>query len=136
MADYPNSGTLFARDKRSGKAPDYGGDFTISDDVLDYVIRKRERGETVKLELSGWKRQGRNNTVFISLSIQTPYTERQQGTAPRQQSFGGGGYDRRPQQNSQYDRRDDRRDERRDDRRDERQYERPRRSDMNDDIPF
>jgi len=81
---YPNSGTLFVRDKRSPKAADYGGDFTLDGEVLDYVLRSAERGQPVKLEISGWKRQGRNNTTFISLKLDTPYAERSNNQSRQQ----------------------------------------------------
>jgi hypothetical protein len=80
-----SGGALFVRDKngRSAMAPDWGGDVTLEGDVLDYVLRKAQSGGEVKLELSAWKRQGRNNTTFISLAVQTPYAERQQQEAPQ-----------------------------------------------------
>jgi|SRR6478609_1260824 len=92
MAEYENSGTLFVRQKKGPKAPDYGGDFTIGGEVLDYIMRKAERGEPVKLEVSGWKRMGRNNTTFVSLSIQTPYAERGGNEGQRATPSGRTGY--------------------------------------------
>lgn len=95
MADannYPNSGTLFVRQKKGPKAPDYGGDFTLDGDVLDYIIRKAERGEPVKLDISGWKRMGRNNTTFVSINIQTPYSERSGNDGQRATPSGRTGY--------------------------------------------
>jgi hypothetical protein len=86
--DYPNSGSMFVRDKKSEKAADYGGDFTIDAEVLDYVIKQYERGLPVKLELSAWSRQGRNNTKFLSLKVDTPWSERQQNSGTRQQAQG------------------------------------------------
>jgi hypothetical protein len=103
---FQNGGALFVREKRNPNAADYGGDFTIDADVLSYVENCIRRGDPVKLEISGWKRQGRNDTQFISLSINTPYEYRQNN----QQSSHG-----RDDRGSA-DRRDDRRDERRDDR--------------------
>ena len=97
---YPNSGSLFVRDKRSPKAADYGGDFTLDNEVLDYVLRQAERGQPVKLEISGWKRMGRNNTTFISVKIDTPYAERQQNGGARQPQRGG--YQQQPQRQQSY----------------------------------
>lgn len=77
--NFQNGGALFHRQKKSPKAADYGGDFTLEGEVLDYVLRCVERNEQVKLDISGWQRQGRNNTNFISLSIEKPYALRQQG---------------------------------------------------------
>lgn len=91
--NYDNSsgGAMFVRQKKHPKAADYGGDFTLTGDVLDYVLREAERGNPVKLEISGWKRQGRGNTTFISVNVQTPYSERGGG---QQQNFrqGRGSY--------------------------------------------
>lgn len=90
---FGSGGALFVRDKKSAKAPDYGGDFTLEGDVLEYVLANAKSGK-VKLEMSGWKRMGRNNTVFISTQVQTPYEAR--GGQSRQPqggrgSYGGGG---------------------------------------------
>jgi hypothetical protein len=76
---FPNSGTIFpSKNRRSENSPDFYGDFVISDDVLDYVIREAERGRDVKLELSGWSRMSRNNLNFTSLKVNIPYEVRQQ----------------------------------------------------------
>lgn len=92
MSNFGSGGAMFVRQKKSPKAADYSGDFTLEGDVLDYVLREAERGNPVKLEIAGWKRQGRNNSVFISLNVQTPYSER--GGQQPQQGFkqGRGSY--------------------------------------------
>lgn len=94
MNQYPNSGTLFTRDKKNPKAADYGGDMTIDAEVLQYLLAKARNGEEVKLELSGWRRQGRNNTNFISLKVDIPYSERQNRTGQGQGVQGGRQYSR------------------------------------------
>lgn len=96
--EFPNSGAMFQREKKSQKAADFGGDFTISGEVLQYVMAQAQAGLPVKLEISGWKRIGQNNMNFLSISIQTPYELRKgnQGNQSRQ-NFGsgtGGGYNR------------------------------------------
>lgn len=92
MADksYPNTGAMFAREKKSDKAADMGGDFTIEEEVLDYILRCVDRREPVKLEIAGWKRRTRDGGQMLSIKIQTPYEERG-GSRPQQQSRGGGG---------------------------------------------
>ena len=86
--DYPNTGAMFAREKKSEKAADMGGDFTLEGDVLDYVIRCAERGEPVKLEIAGWKRRTRQGGQMLSVKIQTPYEQR--GGGPRQNNYNRG----------------------------------------------
>lgn len=75
--NYGSGGALFTNtNKKSPKASDYRGDVTLEGELLDYIMREAERGNPVKIELSGWKRQGRGGSTFISLSAQTPYSER------------------------------------------------------------
>lgn len=81
---YPNSGTLFYEEnKRNEKAPDFKGTFTLDAEVLDYVLRCARERRAVKLEASGWRRQGREKR-FISFKVSMPYMERSE--APQQQS--------------------------------------------------
>jgi hypothetical protein len=86
---YPNSGAMFARQKKSDSASDFGGDFTLDDDVLDYVVSCAERGQPVKLEISAWKRRTQDGGSFLSLALQTPYETR--GGQRQQQGRGGYG---------------------------------------------
>ena len=80
---FPNSGALFpTRQKRSDNSPDISGSITITDDVLDYVLREAEHGDEVKLELSGWQRMSRNNTNFTSLKVNIPYAVRMEEGNP------------------------------------------------------
>lgn len=80
---YPNSGALFQRPKRTPKAPDFGGDITVDAEVLDFVLAQVKAGQPVKLEINGWKRQGKNDSNFISLTVAIPYDVRK-GSAPQQ----------------------------------------------------
>ena len=73
---YPNSGALFARQKRSQNSADVGGDFTIDGDVLDYIVREARKG-SVKLEISGWRKMGRNNQPWTSIKVAIPYALRE-----------------------------------------------------------
>jgi hypothetical protein len=92
---FGSGGALFVRDKKTAKAPDYGGDFVLEGPELEYVLAKARAGEPVKLEMSGWKRMGRNNTTFISTQVQLPYAER--GGQQRPQQGGRGGYQQQGQ---------------------------------------
>ncbi len=82
---FGSGGALFVRDKKSPNAADYGGDVTLEGEVLDYILREAENGNPVKIEFGGWKRQGRNNTTFISLSANIPYSVRQGQSQPAPQ---------------------------------------------------
>jgi hypothetical protein len=65
---YPNSGALFAAKlpKRSEKAPDYNGSIDLDISLLQQLIQESEDGFSVKVKISGWKRQGTKGT-FLSL---------------------------------------------------------------------
>lgn len=79
---FPNSGALFSnRNKRSEQSPDLTGNIEISEDVLDYIVREATLGNTVRVELSGWMRTGRNNNTFTSVKINIPYNVRMEETS-------------------------------------------------------
>lgn len=77
---YPNTGVMFDRrpekiaGNRAEKASDFGGEFEISDDVLQYIMQNARSGK-VKLEIAGWIKQGAKG-MFLSLKLQTPYEAR------------------------------------------------------------
>lgn len=100
---YPNSGALFARQKRTPNSADVGGDFTIDGDVLEYILREARKG-SVKLEISGWRKMGRSNEPFTSIKVAIPWKDRQGQMPDRQQP----NYQRNNQyqQNSYQNRRD------------------------------
>ncbi len=63
MADkiYYNSGILNAiKDKKSDKAPDYRINMTLDTDTMDAIIKAGG-----KMQLAGWKREGRTGE-FVS----------------------------------------------------------------------
>ena len=143
---------MFVRQKKSAKAPEYGGDFELTGDVLDYVLREAQRGNKVKLEISGWKRQGRGGGPFISIAVQVPYQKRensgnqgyQQGRGSYNEGDGSGRY-REPIQTSRgnYQREENRYPERNQGQGRQQgraqpyaQQERFRNADLDDDIPF
>jgi hypothetical protein len=69
-----SGGAMFGRQKKTSNSPDVGGDFDITGDELAYVVANAHTG-TVKLEISGWRKQGQKGP-FTSLAIQIPYSVR------------------------------------------------------------
>jgi hypothetical protein len=80
---YPNSGALFMRDKKSEKSPDWGGEITMEVALLKKLIEESD-GDGVKIKLSGWVRQG-NRGEFISVKYDDfkPANQERQFSAPR-----------------------------------------------------
>ena len=81
---YPNSGALFTRDKKSEKSPEWGGEINMEISLLKRLIEESE-DDGVKIKLSGWVRQG-NRGEFISLKYDDfkPMSQDRQFNAPRQ----------------------------------------------------
>jgi len=87
---YPNSGALFMREKKSEKAPEWGGEITMEVSLLKTLIEESD-GDGVKIKLSGWVRQG-NRGEFISIKYDSfkpmtqdrPYSEPRQASKPAQ----------------------------------------------------
>ena len=81
---YPNSGALFMREKKSEKAPEWGGEITMEVSLLKKLIEESD-GDGVKIKLSGWVRQG-NRGEFISIKYDDfkPMSQDRQFSAPRQ----------------------------------------------------
>jgi hypothetical protein len=63
--EYPNSGALFPRQKRTDKAPDWGGEIVMEKSLIKQLMQESE-GDGVLIKLSGWVRQG-SRGEFISL---------------------------------------------------------------------
>lgn len=81
---YPNSGALFTRDKKSEKSPEWGGEITMEVSLLKRLIEESD-GDGVKIKLSGWVRQG-NRGEFISIKYDDfkPMSQDRQFNEPRQ----------------------------------------------------
>jgi hypothetical protein len=81
---YPNSGALFMRDKKSEKAPEWGGEIIMEVSLLKKLIEESD-GDGVKIKISGWVRQG-NRGEFISIKYDDfkPMSQERQYIAPRQ----------------------------------------------------
>ena len=63
--EYPNSGALFPRQKRTDKAPDWGGEIVMEKSLIKQLMQESE-GDGVLIKISGWVRQGTRGD-FISL---------------------------------------------------------------------
>ena len=63
--EYPNSGALFPRQKRTDKAPEWGGEITMEKSLIKQLMDESE-GLGVTIKISGWVRQG-SRGEFISL---------------------------------------------------------------------
>ena len=63
--EYPNSGALFPRQKRTEKAPEWGGEITMEKSLIKQLMDESE-GLGVTIKISGWVRQG-SRGEFISL---------------------------------------------------------------------
>lgn len=73
----PNTGTLFvSKTKKSEKSPDFYGDILVR--LSDFDLS----GDTVKIRISGWKKQARNGSNLLSLAI-SPSEERKEVQAPK-----------------------------------------------------
>lgn len=63
--EYPNSGALFPRQKRTDKAPEWGGEIVMEKSLIKQLMQESE-GDGVLIKISGWVRQG-SRGEFISL---------------------------------------------------------------------
>jgi hypothetical protein len=63
--EYPNSGALFPRQKRTEKAPEWGGEIIMEKSLIKQLMDESD-GLGVTIKISGWVRQG-SRGEFISL---------------------------------------------------------------------
>lgn len=77
---------LFTNDKKaSPKAPDYKGDGTLDQAVIDFIVAEARAGRSPKLRIAGWVKQGQR-ARFISIKIEAPYeTQGSSRPAPARQ---------------------------------------------------
>lgn len=75
--DGPKGGVLFNIEpsKRRPRGPEYEGKLAIEGDVATYIYEKLRQNETPEIRLAGWRRQGRNNTSFLSLTPDIPWAD-------------------------------------------------------------
>jgi hypothetical protein len=65
--EYTNTGALFTNSyKKSEKQPDFKGNITLERSLLKQLLSE-SNDENIKINLSGWNRQGRNGD-FVSLA--------------------------------------------------------------------
>ena len=68
--EYPPSGTLFmSKNKRSDRSPDYTGQFELSYDVIEDLVRQMKDGvKKPQFNISGSKKySNKTGTSFLSL---------------------------------------------------------------------
>lgn len=86
--EYPNSGAIFPRQKRTDKAPDWGGEIVMEASLLKELIQQSE-GDGVTIRISGWVRQG-SRGEFISLKYDSykpqPKEQDRQSSEPTRRS--------------------------------------------------
>jgi hypothetical protein len=79
-----SNGALFVNDKKPNpNAPDYRGDFKITQELLDALADSLSRGFD-KVQLAGWKKQGQRGP-YLSLSVSPPY---EKGVQPQPEQGG------------------------------------------------
>jgi hypothetical protein len=70
--DYPNTGTMFARQKVEGKQPTAYGFIYLDGDVLKYIIGRAEDGKDVVLDIAGWSKIAKSGNRYQTLKISIP----------------------------------------------------------------
>jgi len=63
--EYPNSGALFTNSFKVGKQPDFKGNITLERSLVKQLLSE-SNDDSVKINLSGWTRQGPRGE-FVSL---------------------------------------------------------------------
>lgn len=61
---YYDSANLFSPRTKTDRSPDYRGDVELSTELCAYIAKKVRDGETPKLSLSMWAKQGRSGEYF------------------------------------------------------------------------
>lgn len=61
---YYDSANLFSPRVKTDRSPDFRGDVELSAELCAYITNKVKHGETPKLSLSMWTKQGRNGEYF------------------------------------------------------------------------
>lgn len=96
---YPPSGVLFSREKRSQKSPDMSGNLEITPDVLRDLVDRANKGEKILMALIAYRNSHPTKGEYLRLtaSIDRPYVPSNQGgyrnngpqqQKPVQQQFG------------------------------------------------
>ena len=61
---YYDSANLFSPRIKTDRSPDFRGDVELSAELCAYITNKVKHGETPKLSLSMWTKQGRSGEYF------------------------------------------------------------------------
>ena len=61
---YYDSANLFSPRVKTDRSPDFRGDVELSAELCAYITNKVKHGETPKLSLSMWTKQGRSGEYF------------------------------------------------------------------------
>jgi hypothetical protein len=61
---YYDSANLFSPRVKTDRSPDFRGDVELSAELCAYITNKVKNGETPKLSLSMWTKQGRSGEYF------------------------------------------------------------------------
>jgi hypothetical protein len=73
----PNSGVLFdTKVKKHPKAPDYWGSLLVELSTLTIKDGKAE------IKLSGWKRESKSGSTFLSIAVDTYKSEKKDDDVP------------------------------------------------------
>ena len=85
MTQYSNEnrGVLFGNNRKTNpNHPDFTGNVVLSQELILHATREIAAGREPKLALSGWNKQAKSGSRFMSLSVDVPY-EAKQGGQPR-----------------------------------------------------
>jgi hypothetical protein len=81
---YYDSANLFSPRVKTDRSPDFRGDVELSAELCAYITNKVKHGETPKLSLSMWTKQGRNGEYFNCKVRQGWEPDNAPKTAPQQ----------------------------------------------------
>lgn len=73
MPQYKANGGLFSNQHKTKDAhPDMRGYLELDDELIDWIIEKRDegdfKGDYLSIEVSGWKKKNRDNKTWFSIS--------------------------------------------------------------------
>jgi hypothetical protein len=61
---YYDSANLFSPRIKTDRSPDYRGDVELSAELCAYIVNKVKHGETPKISLSMWAKEGRSGQYY------------------------------------------------------------------------
>ena len=70
-----NNGAIFnTKEKRTPNWPDVFGEIFMSRDLMETLLQ--QEGELIKISVSGWRKQAKTGTKYLSLSVSQPYEKK------------------------------------------------------------